>query len=206
MAGSSEPGRLPINDGDILDHAGQRDRKRIREVHCGQNLMVAIELDEQLVIQPSGGRATYKGHQRSCGRCRSTVCHPHFVLVYEVDARGKVYILRVLRCFCRSGHRGAVGYKTSDGDARTMNNDELATLTCGWDTTVTSDDCWKGWAISHRQKRKKLIMLPSETMIWQPEFWMSALREETRGGSLSRVSIVLDKITAIHRVKRVLLR
>ncbi|WP_213057868.1 hypothetical protein, partial [Escherichia coli] len=31
-------------------------------------------------------------------------------------------------------------------------------------------DCWKGWAISHRQKQKKLIMLPSETMIWQPEF------------------------------------
>ncbi|WP_415783936.1 hypothetical protein, partial [Escherichia coli] len=27
-----------------------------------------------------------------------------------------------------------------------------------------------GWAISHRQKQKKLIMLPSETMIWQPEF------------------------------------
>ncbi|WP_213059458.1 hypothetical protein, partial [Escherichia coli] len=24
-------------------------------------------------------------------------------------------------------------------------------------------------AISHRQKQKKLIMLPSETMIWQPE-------------------------------------
>ncbi|WP_215203352.1 hypothetical protein, partial [Escherichia coli] len=23
---------------------------------------------------------------------------------------------------------------------------------------------------SHRQKQKKLIMLPSETMIWQPEF------------------------------------
>ncbi|MFU1143625.1 hypothetical protein ACM2L8_25505, partial [Escherichia coli] len=24
--------------------------------------------------------------------------------------------------------------------------------------------------ISHRQKQKNLIMLPSETMIWQPEF------------------------------------
>ncbi|WP_348829193.1 IS3 family transposase, partial [Escherichia coli] len=35
---------------------------------------------------------------------------------------------------------------------------------------ITIDDCWKGWAISHRQKQKKLIMLPSETMIWQPEF------------------------------------
>ncbi len=28
----------------------------------------------------------------------------------------------------------------------------------------------EGRAISHRQKQKKLIMLPSETMIWQPEF------------------------------------
>ncbi|WP_284441400.1 solute carrier family 23 protein, partial [Escherichia coli] len=28
----------------------------------------------------------------------------------------------------------------------------------------------KGWAILLRQKQKKLIMLPSETMIWQPEF------------------------------------
>ncbi|MCM4519665.1 hypothetical protein MMN77_26155, partial [Escherichia coli] len=29
---------------------------------------------------------------------------------------------------------------------------------------------WKGWAIFLRQKQKKLIMLPSEIMIWQPEF------------------------------------
>ncbi|KJW44300.1 hypothetical protein UN90_23695, partial [Escherichia coli] len=35
---------------------------------------------------------------------------------------------------------------------------------------ITIDDCWKGWAILLRQKQKKLIMLPSETMIWQPEF------------------------------------
>ncbi|EPM9674886.1 hypothetical protein ACTT7Q_005233, partial [Escherichia coli] len=27
-----------------------------------------------------------------------------------------------------------------------------------------------GWAIFLRQKQKKLIMLPSEIMIWQPEF------------------------------------
>ncbi|WP_212739169.1 hypothetical protein, partial [Escherichia coli] len=39
----------------------------------------------------------------------------------------------------------------------------------GW-TGITIDDCWKGWAILPRQKQKKLIMLPSETMIWQPEF------------------------------------
>ncbi|MEI1556722.1 hypothetical protein, partial [Escherichia coli] len=29
---------------------------------------------------------------------------------------------------------------------------------------------WEGRAILLRQKQKKLIMLPSETMIWQPEF------------------------------------
>ncbi|CAD5743011.1 putative transposase family protein [Escherichia coli] len=29
---------------------------------------------------------------------------------------------------------------------------------------------WEGWTILLRQKQKKLIMLPSETMIWQPEF------------------------------------
>ncbi|WP_213091635.1 hypothetical protein, partial [Escherichia coli] len=28
----------------------------------------------------------------------------------------------------------------------------------------------EGWAILLRQKQKKLIMLSSETMIWQPEF------------------------------------
>ncbi|KLH40014.1 hypothetical protein WQ84_23400, partial [Escherichia coli] len=37
-------------------------------------------------------------------------------------------------------------------------------------TGITIDDCWEGWAILLRQKQKKLIMLPSETMIWQPEF------------------------------------
>ncbi|MGM6925504.1 hypothetical protein ABOB24_25985 [Escherichia coli] len=31
-------------------------------------------------------------------------------------------------------------------------------------------DCREDWIISLRQKQKKLIMLPSETMIWQPEF------------------------------------
>jgi hypothetical protein len=39
---------LPINDGDILDHAGQQDRKRIREYIAEQNLMAAIELDERI--------------------------------------------------------------------------------------------------------------------------------------------------------------
>ncbi len=45
---------------------------------------------------------------------------------------------------------------------------ELATLT--WGTGITIDNCWEGWAILLRQKQKKLIMLPSETMIWQSEF------------------------------------
>ncbi|AWV52063.1 hypothetical protein BWR58_10455 [Shigella sonnei] len=35
---------------------------------------------------------------------------------------------------------------------------------------LESQGGWKGWAILLRQKQKKLIMLPSETMIWQPEF------------------------------------
>ncbi|WP_411510826.1 hypothetical protein QM038_03915 [Escherichia coli] len=35
---------------------------------------------------------------------------------------------------------------------------------------VLESQDWEGWAILLRQKQKKLIMLPSETMIWQPEF------------------------------------
>ncbi len=58
---------------------------------------------------------------------------------------------------------------------------ELATLT--WWTGITIDDCWKGWATSLRQKQKKLIMLPSETMMCQPEFTDKTL-QETRGGSI----------------------
>ncbi|ETD58050.1 hypothetical protein Q459_08380, partial [Escherichia coli ATCC BAA-2215] len=48
----------------------------------------------------------------------------------------------------------------------------------GW-TGITIDDCWKGWAIFLRQKQKKLIMLPSETMIWQPEFTDKTLSRKT---------------------------
>ncbi|MDI6941033.1 hypothetical protein, partial [Escherichia coli] len=43
----------------------------------------------------------------------------------------------------------------------------------------TIDDCWEGWAILLRQKQKKLIMLPSETMIWQPEFTDKTLSRKT---------------------------
>ncbi|KAA9949889.1 hypothetical protein F7F45_28185, partial [Escherichia coli] len=37
----------------------------------------------------------------------------------------------------------------------------------------------EGWVISLRQKQKKLIMLPSETMIWQPEFTDKTLSRKT---------------------------
>ncbi|WP_222026253.1 hypothetical protein, partial [Escherichia coli] len=47
---------------------------------------------------------------------------------------------------------------------------------------------WKGWAIFLRQKQKKLIMLPSEIMIWQPEFTDKILSRKpgaVQGGMLS---------------------
>ena len=46
---------------------------------------------------------------------------------------------------------------------------ELATLTWGG-LYNNRRRLLEGWAILLRQKQKKLIMLPSETMIWQPEF------------------------------------
>ncbi|TGX88608.1 hypothetical protein E5O90_01465, partial [Escherichia coli] len=47
---------------------------------------------------------------------------------------------------------------------------------------------WKGWAISHRQKQKKLIMLPSETMIWQPEFTDKTLSRKPGAVQCSSIS------------------
>ncbi|MDH4626589.1 hypothetical protein J2P93_03865, partial [Escherichia coli] len=48
----------------------------------------------------------------------------------------------------------------------------------------------KGWAILLRQKQKKLIMLPSETMIWQPEFTDKTLsRKPGAVQSLFRLNI-----------------
>ncbi|MEH2651154.1 hypothetical protein OH432_19030, partial [Escherichia coli] len=44
---------------------------------------------------------------------------------------------------------------------------------------------WEGWVISLRQKQKKLIMLPSETMIWQPEFTDKTLSRKTGAVQLS---------------------
>ncbi|NUM87555.1 hypothetical protein GJ599_26975, partial [Escherichia coli] len=47
---------------------------------------------------------------------------------------------------------------------------------------------WKGWAILLRQKQKKLIMLPSETMIWQPEFTDKILSRKP--GAVQRILTV----------------
>ncbi|WP_348828549.1 hypothetical protein, partial [Escherichia coli] len=48
-----------------------------------------------------------------------------------------------------------------------------------------------GWAILLRQKQKKLIMLPSETMIWQPEFTDKTLSRKP--GAVH--SITVSKVT-----------
>ena len=61
----------------------------------------------------------------------------------------------------------------------------------GW-TGITIDDCWEGWAILLRQKQKKLIMLPSETMIWQPEFTDKILSRKP-GAVQTAISIISMK-------------
>ncbi|MBO0260476.1 hypothetical protein, partial [Escherichia coli] len=50
---------------------------------------------------------------------------------------------------------------------------------------------WKGWAILLRQKQKKLIMLPSETMIWQPEFTDKTLSRKP--GAVQALRILTKK-------------
>ncbi|WP_214284718.1 hypothetical protein, partial [Escherichia coli] len=49
----------------------------------------------------------------------------------------------------------------------------------------------KGWAILLRQKQKKLIMLPSETMIWQPEFTDKTLSRKPGAVHSSSVRFVI---------------
>ncbi|MEF4187589.1 hypothetical protein U9X67_26715, partial [Escherichia coli] len=49
---------------------------------------------------------------------------------------------------------------------------------------------WEGWAILLRQKQKKLIMLPSETMIWQPEFTDKTLSRKP--GAVQNASRAVD--------------
>ncbi|WP_212738263.1 hypothetical protein, partial [Escherichia coli] len=59
------------------------------------------------------------------------------------------------------------------------------------------DDCWKGWAILLRQKQKKLIMLPSETMIWQPEFTDKTLSRKPGAVQKQKKLIMLPSETMI---------
>ncbi|MEF6753573.1 hypothetical protein, partial [Escherichia coli] len=54
---------------------------------------------------------------------------------------------------------------------------------------------WKGWAILLRQKQKKLIMLPSETMIWQPEF-----TDKTLSRKPGAVQIVSQRILQFFEI------
>ncbi len=68
---------------------------------------------------------------------------------------------------------------------------ELAILT--WVDGITIDDCWEGWARLLRQKQKKLIMLPSETMIWQPEFTDKTLSRKP--GAVQELSSIITRST-----------
>ncbi|EOJ8537081.1 hypothetical protein ACM431_003297, partial [Escherichia coli] len=52
-----------------------------------------------------------------------------------------------------------------------------------------------GWAILLRQKQKKLIMLPSETMIWQPEFTDKTLSRKP--GAVQSAGF-LNGVTSLH--------
>ncbi|MFO7357161.1 hypothetical protein, partial [Escherichia coli] len=55
---------------------------------------------------------------------------------------------------------------------------------------------WKGWAILLRQKQKKLIMLPSETMIWQPEFTDKTLSRKP--GAVQFVVMAFEQWPVVH--------
>ncbi|WP_214295013.1 hypothetical protein, partial [Escherichia coli] len=46
-------------------------------------------------------------------------------------------------------------------------------------------------------------MLPSETMIWQPEFTDKTLSRKPGAVHLAACPLLLDKIITIHRVKQV---
>ncbi|EPM2347831.1 hypothetical protein ACTK8F_005291, partial [Escherichia coli] len=68
-----------------------------------------------------------------------------------------------------------------------------------------------GWAISHRQKQKKLIMLPSETMIWQPEFTDKTLSRKPGAVHWSRLQTDSETITQkagaiLHQLKAWLIK
>ncbi|MFT2908175.1 hypothetical protein, partial [Escherichia coli] len=57
-----------------------------------------------------------------------------------------------------------------------------------------------GWAILLRQKQKKLIMLPSETMIWQPEF-----TDKTLSRKPGAVQSVIPKSLKLKQSNRLLI-
>ncbi|WP_213078757.1 hypothetical protein, partial [Escherichia coli] len=61
---------------------------------------------------------------------------------------------------------------------------------------------WKGWAILLRQKQKKLIMLPSETMIWQPEFTDKTLSRKPGAVQLKLTGVIL-KFRSWYRVAEI---
>ncbi|WP_214666797.1 hypothetical protein, partial [Escherichia coli] len=63
---------------------------------------------------------------------------------------------------------------------------------------------WKGWAILLRQKQKKLIMLPSETMIWQPEFTDKTLSRKPGAVHTGILLISLNRITLIRFIIQVI--
>ncbi|MDI4343153.1 hypothetical protein E7V34_24585, partial [Escherichia coli] len=51
------------------------------------------------------------------------------------------------------------------------------------------------WAILLRQKQKKLIMLPSETMIWQPEFTDKTLSRKP--GAVHSLSLIMISVSVV---------
>ncbi|MFO7408971.1 hypothetical protein, partial [Escherichia coli] len=59
---------------------------------------------------------------------------------------------------------------------------------------------WKGWAILLRQKQKKLIMLPSETMIWQPEFTDKTLSRKP--GAVQTFLVIMSHSGIIEEIKK----
>ncbi|MES3366457.1 hypothetical protein, partial [Escherichia coli] len=63
---------------------------------------------------------------------------------------------------------------------------------------------WKGWAILLRQKQKKLIMLPSETMIWQPEFTDKTLSRKP--GAVQNLLSPFDCPALLRRCAHIVLK
>ncbi|RBX91100.1 hypothetical protein, partial [Escherichia coli] len=58
----------------------------------------------------------------------------------------------------------------------------------------------EGWAILLRQKQKKLIMLPSETMIWQPEFTDKTLSRKIGAVQYLNRDVISGFITSIPMI------